>query len=251
MATALHHDTSGSAGASLVVLVHGSLDRGTAFYKVVRRLPDLQVVRYDRRGYGRSRHLPGPYGVATHVDDLLDLIDERPAVVIGHSYGGNVALAAAVARPDLVRAVAAYEPPMPWTQWWPATSAGSSAMLGAETPEAAVEAFLRRMLGDERWEALPARTKAERRSEGVAFVGEMADVRSRAPYEPAEVDVPVLLARGTLGLAHHAESVDRLARLLPRAERVDIEGAGHPAHMTHPAQFAGLVREAIARAPSP
>ncbi len=251
MATALHHDATGPAGAPLVVLVHGSLDRGTAFYKVARRLDDLRVVRYDRRGYGRSRHRPGPYGVAVHVDDLLELIAERPAVVVGHSYGGNVALAAAVARPDLVRAVAAYEPPMPWTQWWPPTSAGSAAMLGAESPEAAVEAFLRRMLGDERWEALPERTKAERRAEGVAFVAEMADVRSRAPYEPPEVAVPVVMARGTLGLAHHAESVDRLAELLPDAERVEVEGAAHMAHMTHPEQFAGLVRQAVARVPSP
>jgi pimeloyl-ACP methyl ester carboxylesterase len=250
VAGGVHHDESGPIGAPLVGFVHGSLDRGTAFFKVARRLDhDHRVVRYDRRGYGRSRHLLGPYGVATHVADLLALLDERPAVVVGHSYGADVALAAAVERPDLVPAVGAYEPPLPWLAWWPSTTAGNIAVDAAsEGPAAAVEVFMRRMIGDERWDALPERTKAARRAEGVAFTAEMADIRSRAPYDPAAVAVPVVVARGTLGAAHHAAAVDRLALLLPDAERFEIDGAAHPAHMTHPEQFAALVRRAVARA---
>ena len=250
-AAGVHRDESGPPDAALVVLVHGSLDRGTAFYKVSRRLDhDLRVLRYDRRGYGRSQSLPGPYGAAAHVDDLVGLLAERPAVIVGHSYGGDVALAAAVERPDLVRAVAVYEPPMPWTRWWPSTTAGNVAGE-VEDPAAAVELFMRRMIGDEHWERLPGRTKAQRRAEGPAFLGEMADIRTRAPYDPSAVRVPVVVARGTLGAAHHAEAVRRLGELLDGAEPFAIEGAAHPAHMTHPEQFALLVRRAVARATPP
>jgi pimeloyl-ACP methyl ester carboxylesterase len=193
--------------------------------------------------------LPGPYGAAAHVADLLTLLADRPAVVVGHSYGGDVALAAAVERPDLVRAAAAYEPPMPWTPWWPSNTAGNTAMAaGAEGPAVAAEGFMRRMIGDERWEALPERTKADRRAEGVALLAEMVDIVTRAPYDPADVDVPVVVGRGTRGAAHHAESTRRLAALLPDAEWFEIDGAAHPAHMTHPAEFAELVRRTVARA---
>ena len=58
--------------------------------------PHCRVLRYDRRGYGRSWPHPGPFTVNDQVDDLEELLADRPAVVVGHSYGGNVALAAAV-----------------------------------------------------------------------------------------------------------------------------------------------------------
>ena len=54
----------------LVVLVHGAMDRASSFGRVGRRLPDVPLVRYDRRGYGRSQ--PGAaVGLAGHAGDLL------------------------------------------------------------------------------------------------------------------------------------------------------------------------------------
>ena len=82
--------------APVVVLVHGSLDRSGSFARVVRRLDDLHTVSYDRRGYHRSRHVvPVHETLEGHVDDLLQVIDGRPSVVVGHSYGGAITLAAA------------------------------------------------------------------------------------------------------------------------------------------------------------
>jgi len=104
-----------SKDAPFVVLVHGTMDRSTSFHAVMGLLSDCSVLSYDRRGYARSRFAEPPAtSLADHVDDLLELIDGRAAVVVGHSYGGDVALAAAERRPDLVRAVGAFESPMPW-----------------------------------------------------------------------------------------------------------------------------------------
>ena len=104
----------------MIALVHGSMDRSAGLLKLSRRLDDdHRVLRYDRRGYGRSAPHPGPFGMDGQVDDLVALLDERPAVVFGHSYGGNVALAVAARRPDLVRAVGVYESPLSWLDWWP------------------------------------------------------------------------------------------------------------------------------------
>ena len=49
----------------------------------------------------------------------MAVIDGRPAVVFGHSFGGDIALAAAERHPQLVRAVGTYEAPMSWEPWWP------------------------------------------------------------------------------------------------------------------------------------
>ena len=98
-------EEAGSDRAPLIVLVHGSMDRSAGLLKLSRRLDaDHRVLRYDRRGYGRSAPHPGPFGMDGQVADLVELLDGRPAVVFGHSYGGNVALAAAARRPDLVHA---------------------------------------------------------------------------------------------------------------------------------------------------
>ena len=82
----------------------------------------------------------------------------------GHSYGGDVALGAAIERPDHVRAVACWEAPMPWLPGWPADSAGglASEIGEREGPEAAAEHFFRHLVGDHTWDQLPSRTQAPR-----------------------------------------------------------------------------------------
>lgn len=236
--------------AARLVVVHGSLDRGASFAKATRRLPDVEVTRYDRRGYGRSVDV-GPGTVDQHVDDLLAVLDERPAVVVGHSFGGVLAVLAARRRPDLVPAVGAFESPMPWAPWWPRSSAGSRAVLtaGEQGAEAAAEAFLRRMIGDERWERLPPSTKEARRAEGAALLAELREMRSVGPlYDPAELTFPLVVGRGTTSDPHHIQAADVLAAGAPHAELVVIDGAGHAAHSTHPDAFAGFVARVLAAA---
>jgi pimeloyl-ACP methyl ester carboxylesterase len=238
----------------IVVLVHGSMDRSGSWVRVVRELRDLHTVRYDRRGYGRSRALGGGT-MREHVADLLDVIGERAAVVAGHSYGAAVALTAAQARPELVRAVVSVEGPMSWREWWPNASAGGTAVeqvrSGAAKADAA-ERFLRRMIGDAKWESLPAKTREERRAEGEALITELESARfDPPPYDTAAITVPVISVRGTESDEHLRRGADVLAAELPDVELVVLEGAGHGAHQSHPAEMAALIRRAVARTGSP
>lgn len=230
---------------SVVVLVHGTLDRATSFARVRRHLADLDTVAYDRRGYA-SRIDEGPATLHGHVDDLLSVVGDRRAVVAGHSYGADIALAAAVRRPDVVVGVVSYEAPMPWQPWWPDNTAGAAA-VAAQEPEAAAEAFMRRMVGDERWERLPARTKAARRAEGRAVLAELASIRDHPPFDLADVRAPVVVGVGVESAAHQRAAAPNVAALLPDAVLVEVAGASHGAHLSHPAEFAGLVRAALAR----
>ena len=194
-------------GAAHIVLVHGSLDRSAGMTKLSRRLEDgFRVTRYDRRGYGRSMPHAGPFGIDAQVDDLVHVIASAPdapapCVVFGHSYGGNVALATAERHPELVAGVVVYETPLSWLPWWPGTTAGGDARAWEHDPAGAAERFMRRLIGDARWERLPEATREARRAEGVALVGELGDLGREAPWSRERITAPVLAMRGELGPA--------------------------------------------------
>lgn len=233
----IHSETAGDPAHPLVVLVHGSMDRSAGMLRLSRRLDDdHHVLRYDRRGYGRSSHV-GPFGIDQHVDDLVELLDGRRAVLVGHSFGGNVSLAVAARRPDLVAGVAIYETPLSWMPWWPTTSAGSRAVMSGEDPADAAESFMRRLIGDQRWEELPQRTRDTRRAEGPAMIGELADIRRTPPWQVDDIRVPLLVGYGTKGAEHHRRGMGWLAGEVPGARLVVMDGCGHAAPNTDAARF--------------
>jgi pimeloyl-ACP methyl ester carboxylesterase len=242
---------SGRADAPRVVLVHGSMDRAAAFRKAVRRLTDLDIVLYDRRGYARSLDGGTSSDVEALVADLLTVLDDRPSAVIGHSLGGLIALAAAQRAPRLVTAVGAFEAPLGWRPWWPRTSAGGAARqaAAAEGPEAAAEQFMRRLVGDDRWEALPAGTRRQRRAEGRALLGDLAAMRAGPPFDPSTLEVPAVVGYGSITSERHRRAAIELADDLPDAQLMTIDGAAHNAHDSHPAEFGEFVHRVVGRAP--
>ena len=240
-------DEAGEAGRPLIVVIHGSMDRSAGMLKLSRQLDDnFRVLRYDRRGYGRSFPHPGPFVMDAQVDDLVGLLAGRRAVLVGHSYGGNVALAAAEQHPDVVCGVAAYETPLSWEPWWPTTTAGSAAVADAGTTEDAAERFMRRILGDQRWDALPERSKQTRRSEGAAMVSELADLRRNRPWTAGNVHVPVVVAFGSRGAAHHRQGMTHAARLLD-CPLVELADCRHDAPLSDPVLFRSLVVDPLLR----
>ncbi len=244
------HPPPGGWEASLgptVVLVHGSLDRGASFARAVRRLGDLGVVTYDRRGYEGSTGLGTGVDLAGHVDDLLGVVaalpDAGPVTAVGHSVGGDVVVAAALAEPTRFASVGAYEPPMPWLGL--SRRPGRAPWVPGDPGDEA-EAFFRRMVGDATWDRLPAEVRAKRRAEGPALVADLLAMRGETPFDVTALAVPAVFGRGgPASSAHHRDTVAWLASHVPGAVLVEIEGAGHGAHLSHPDGFARLVRVAV------
>jgi pimeloyl-ACP methyl ester carboxylesterase len=89
------------------VLLHGQPGSGADWRQVADRLPPgLQVVALDRPGYGASRQDAGGFGYnARAVMAELDAGGIERAVLVGHSYGGGVALAVAQLAPERVEAL--------------------------------------------------------------------------------------------------------------------------------------------------
>jgi pimeloyl-ACP methyl ester carboxylesterase len=118
---------------SPIFLLHGWQDTGATFQFMVDEFErDWPLVALDWRGFGGSEWPQEGYWFADYIADLDALLDElspvKPACLIGHSMGGNVASLYAGIRPDRVRCVvnlegvglprsSAEDAPAQWRKW--------------------------------------------------------------------------------------------------------------------------------------
>jgi pimeloyl-ACP methyl ester carboxylesterase len=224
-----------------LICVHGGLDRGGSFARLARRIKDLDVVTYDRRGYQGSRNVQ-PLTLEGHVDDLVTLArherERAPVIAFGHSYGGVVALGAALADPSLFELAVLYEAPLPWVL----RRSGTHTPL-TDDAEREAEAFFRRIVSDAAWERLSELERDSRRRDGAALLSDLASLRdaSNAP-DLARLQVPTTYAYGDeRSPDYYRELCDRLARLNPIIGSRELRNAGHGAHLSIPDQLAALI----------
>lgn len=95
-----------------VVFVHGTTANADRWDLVRAQLDGtFRTVAYDRRGRGRSGDASS-YSFDDELDDLDRVLDEHgPAHLVGHSFGGRLALEVAARRTDLL-SLTLYEPPL-------------------------------------------------------------------------------------------------------------------------------------------
>jgi pimeloyl-ACP methyl ester carboxylesterase len=227
----------------VLVAVHGAMDRGTSFRRLWTYLPDWDVAAYDRRGYAGSSDLPLSDDFGQQVSDLVDVLHDlghwdKRVVALGHSFGGNVVLATAAAHPGLIDAAVVYEPPALWRPDWPAPTPAELA------PADQAEAFMRRLAGDRVWDRLPEATRRARRAEGATLVNDIETLRRGQPFDPSDIDIPVVVGYGGAGFPHAASWAEQLAAELPRAKLIEVPDAEHGIHFGDPAALAELVRTA-------
>jgi lipase len=81
---------------AVLLAIHGVTSNLMVWRSVARHLADgarVSILAPDLRGRGESAALPAPYGIASHVDDMLAVLDHfevSEAVVAGHSMGAYV-----------------------------------------------------------------------------------------------------------------------------------------------------------------
>jgi lipase len=109
----LHTYRFGPAEPPRVLAVHGLTGHGKRWQSLFgEHLPDVAALAPDLQGHGRSSW-DAPWTIDANVAALATLADaeaEGPMVVVGHSFGGALALNLAAARPDLVEALVLLDP---------------------------------------------------------------------------------------------------------------------------------------------
>jgi len=99
----------GDAGAPRVVCLHGVRNHGRHFARLAERLPRYHVLAPDLLGHGYSPWEP-PWDIGAHCNAIVETVGARPAVLVGHSFGGRLAFELAARAPKLVPKLVLLDP---------------------------------------------------------------------------------------------------------------------------------------------
>jgi pimeloyl-ACP methyl ester carboxylesterase len=240
-----------------VLLIHSGGFTSRQWRKLGELLaPRHRVIAPDLLGYGAERWPAGkPFHFREDVAMLAGLLDE-PAHVVGHSYGGLLALQLALARPDAVRRIAVYEPVAFGILDEPEDAAAREAIgrLEPYRPDAAgvderwLEGFVDWWQGAGAWRALGAETRQAFRDVGWKLSQEVAslaaDRTDRARY--ASIAAPALILGGERTHPAELHVVRKLARTLPHATLQLFPGLGHMGPITHAAAINAAIAAFLA-----
>lgn len=116
---------SGPAGdRPIVVCIHGLAvvdNAAPTFVLGFHLAADAEVITYDLRGHGRSDVVPSGYGIADHAADLVALLDALditvPVHLVAFSYGGAIAMLAAMRHPERWASLTLLDGVVPITGW--------------------------------------------------------------------------------------------------------------------------------------
>jgi len=255
-----------------VVLIHGLPGTAQDFEDVVPLLDDRRTIAYDRPGFGWSSG--GYHRFSEQLTTLHTLLArlgaERP-VLVGHSYGGTVALAYAARYPDDVRGVVLVDAAaggqnssavergqarliqfLSWPVVQPLADLTFSQLLrtasakqgdaAAFDPDDVDERHEQRLLATNmRHEDLDAFAGEVLESEGV-----VGDLNRRLPT----IATPAVVIQGVDDQLVEPERGREIAARLPNARLVMVSGGHMPTYL-HPTRVAAAVRELLSRAGEP
>jgi pimeloyl-ACP methyl ester carboxylesterase len=236
------------AGGPTLVLIHDGMAHSEVWDEQVAALAgEYRVVRYDRRGYGRSDPPTEPYFDPDDLKTLLAHLEIDRAVLIGSSSGGGICLDYTLRHPDRVEALilsGAVVSGMGYSSHFSHRNFGN---LSGDPEEQ-----IRGWLEDEFLIARGNDGARVRLRDLLTAFPQNLDLQKyrlrREPLEPAlprlgEIAVPVLLITGEFDIPDVHAHAGAIEAGVVGARRIVLDDCGHLSYVERPAEFAGAVRE--------
>ncbi|SFR17906.1 alpha/beta fold hydrolase [Poseidonocella sedimentorum] len=275
--TTVHAHVAGTGPT--IILIHGASGNARDFtFSLVEDLArDYRVIAFDRPGLGWTDRLPGTTGAlntdhesaadqARLLDAAARALGVERAVVVGHSYGGAVALAWALEAPERVAGLALFAAPShPWDGGLGALYRINASALGgavavpllsALAPPSRLEETVADIFAPQSpppgylaHVGAPLSLRPESlRANAQQVNGLLPEIELMAPRYPA-LTLPIELIHGDadtiVPLAIHSR---RLAERAPGARLQVLPGVGHMPHHADPAAARAAIDRAVARA---
>ncbi|HEX9944228.1 MAG TPA: alpha/beta fold hydrolase [Thermoanaerobaculia bacterium] len=232
-------------GTPMVLLHDGLLPSATWDGQVDAFSRSFRVIRYDRRGYGRSEPPKGPYSDIDDLHAVFEALKIARAVVVGCSSGGRLAVDYALAHPDRVEALVLVGPVvsgLPYSEHFLRRTIANYRPLYQERN---VEELI------DNWARDPylidaANTAAKERLRKLLATNrgplERNNPESRPPDRPAigrlnELRVPTLIVVGASDIPDVHAHAGVLEAGIHGARRAIVPGTGHLVHMEKPEVF--------------
>jgi pimeloyl-ACP methyl ester carboxylesterase len=254
-----------------VLLLHSSAGSGALWRSLTERLRTrCRVLAPDLYGYGDTDPWPGHRALTLADEAALAAAVLPPACgpihLVGHSYGGAVALRFALQWPGRLRSLTLIEP-VAFHLLRDAAEAADRVLFRRVTALAAAVAattaggacqdamaqFIDYWNGDGAWsQATPeAQAALAHRAPKVVldFQATMSEPTPRAAYR--QIAVPALVLRGTQSPRPTRRIAELVAKALPAARLETIDGAGHMLPLTHPESVNAAVAAHLFRAVVP
>jgi pimeloyl-ACP methyl ester carboxylesterase len=244
-----------------VVLLHGGGSSGAQWKQVCHRLSNrYRMITVDHYGHGGTDVWRGPANEHTH-DAEADLVSElishlgEPAHVVGHSYGGGVALRLALAAPGWVRSLVLVEP-----QALSILAHGGEASLLSGYRQETLD-FIRDVKAGDRAGAwarflegndapvLWPQLTPEAQSHFLAMTDNLIPAgyanlnHDTTPEQCMGLALPALLLHGDATRPVYRRVTELLAGFLPGAKLQVLPAAGHMSPLTHPEAIADAIAE--------
>ena len=257
------HITTLGQGARRVLALHCTMAFGGAWGGVGKALGGgVSLVAPDMPSHGKSADWDAVSDFGETVFQAsMGALDGAPMDVVGHSFGAATALRMAVEHPVRIRSLTLFEPVF----FAAALAEGSDALdddernlvemetaLEQHDYDSAARAFNGMWSAGPGWDTLPERTRAAM-ARAVHVVPATKpflydDNRNLlAPGRMEAVTAPTLVMRGAQSLSAITATNAGLAKRLGNAVEVVINGAGHMAPISHPAEVAAAISELFAR----
>ena len=246
--------TFGATGkGSTVVALHSSASTGVQWNSLAEHLANQHCVfTPDLPGYGGSDAWPGrrTASLASEADVIAGMIEawEEPVHLVGHSYGGAVALQIALTHPEWVRSLTLIEPTAfhllkdgnaADQQLHASMEAVRGVVNGAAAmgdPEAGMRHFIDFWNGEGAW----FRTHPRLRAYLVGQIGQVINNFAAANSEDwrleecGRLQCPTMALMGLDSPAPAQRTTEMLAEAIPGARLHMIPGAGHMLPLTDP-----------------
>ena len=246
------YQTCGTGPNSMVLIHDGSLHSATWDDVWPIFCKDFHVVRYDRRGFGRSPVATAPYSRTDDVAAVMHAAGITHAVVVGASAGGGIAVDFTLSHPEAVDRLVLVGPSISglrYSQYFVQRVTENV----REFQQGDIEGALR-----DGWAFAPGHDAAVTRAAALLKAnpqnlnhGDMARLAPTAKPLLASIKAPTLVLIGDHDIADNEGEAAAAEALIPHAYRIVVPDTGHLMYMEHPDVFARLVEQFIDAKPHP
>lgn len=222
---------------------------------------DYRLVRYDCRGYGRSQTQNVEF---SNRDDLLAILNQfgdDPAILMGCSRGGQIALDFTLEHPERVKALVLVGAGMGGFSDHVSTPREESLFLEIEKAEADKNWDLVSELDMRLWvdglarepEAVDPAFRVQAKMMSRAVYDHAHEEITPIPLDPPaaerlhEITIPLIYIYGDLDSSFMHAVAKVYARDVVGAEVVEMKGTAHLPSMEKPDEFNALLREFLAK----